>query len=685
MKGHPSNSASLWRHRDFLRLWSAQTVSILGSQVTLVALPTTAVLLLHVSPFQVGVLAAAQYAPYLLFGLPAGVAVDRLRRRLVLVVTDLVRAAVLLLIPIAYALDRLELWMVYLVGFLVGAMSVLFDAAHQAYLPSLVAPDQILEGNTKLELSYSGARFGGAGLGGGLVQALSAPVALLVDAVSYVASAGLLMRIRRRERLVAPSQGPHPRVGPAIREGLRYVFGHRLIRPLAIGQAISGFFDLFGMAGTVLTIFVLRELDLGPAGLGILMAVVSGGAVLGAQASGRLVGAVGLGHVLLMAGSSAGIAVLVFPFATHRTAFFILVPAMLLVGIGNGLFDVAGISLRQAVTPAEIQGRMHATMRFLIWGTIPLGALTGGFLAQVAGLKVALWIAGAGSLTQCIPIALSKVAGLQAIPQPDPARPASGERAGMNRDAPRPTDPRSSPWLSCRERRPEARCRLYCFPHSGGSPGEYLRWTNEMAEIEVIGIQLPGRARRYDEPPYDRMGPLVEALLAAVEFDPPFAFFGHSLGALVAYETARVLREEGRSLPHTLFLSAQLPPHLPLPGPRLHEAGEDALIDSIREDLGLLASDLRADPALMHSILSAYRADLAVAETYAPAADAPLDCRLVVIGGTDDTRAESELAQWRAYTAAGFQLRMLPGDHFYLRDQRASLLRLLAEAMSQRT
>lgn len=239
------------------------------------------------------------------------------------------------------------------------------------------------------------------------------------------------MRVRHRERLLGTSQGPHPRVVSAIGEGLRYVFGHRLIRSIAIGMAISGFFDLFGMAGAVLTIFVLRELNLGPAGLGLLMAVVSGGAVVGAQASGWLVRVVGFGRTLLMAGSFTGIAVLVFPFAVPRTAFLILAPAMLLLGIGNGLYDVAAISLRQAVTPAEIQGRMHATVRFLIWGTMPFGAFVGGVLAEVLGLRAALWIAGAGSLTQCIPIALSKVARLRAIPQPDlAARPVETELAG---------------------------------------------------------------------------------------------------------------------------------------------------------------------------------------------------------------------------------------------------------------
>lgn len=238
----------------------------------------------------------------------------------------------------------------------------------------------------------------------------------------------------------------------------------------------------------------------------------------------------------------------------------------------------------------------------------------------------------------------------------------------------------TGPWIVGR-RRP-AGLRLYCFPHAGGSAGEYLRWGSGLPEVSVLGIQPPGRAGRLAEPPIPDVARLVADLVRAVRFEPPFALFGHSLGALVAFETARALRAAAMPGPTVLFASAQRPPHLPHPELLPHDAPDDALVRMIGEDSGPLAAELLEDPQLLHSVLGAYRADLAAAAAYVLESGAPLECPIVAVGGRGDSRPETDLAQWRQHTTGGFALHMLPGDHFYLRTQQPALLRVVRAALA---
>jgi surfactin synthase thioesterase subunit len=237
-------------------------------------------------------------------------------------------------------------------------------------------------------------------------------------------------------------------------------------------------------------------------------------------------------------------------------------------------------------------------------------------------------------------------------------------------------------WLVRREARPDAGVRLYCFPHSGGSPGEYVRWSDELDGVEVWGVQTPGHGGRLAEPPLTRMDALVETLLGEVELDPPFAFFGHSLGALVAYEVTRTLRAAGREQPELLFLSAYPAPHLPRAAPPAHALPDAELLTVLEHQAGRLPEELRGDADLMRPILSAFRADCELFETYRPPDDEPLDRPFVVLGGTEDEEATAGLADWRRYTTGPFELRLLPGGHFYLREQRDEVLRIVGEALS---
>lgn len=243
-----------------------------------------------------------------------------------------------------------------------------------------------------------------------------------------------------------------------------------------------------------------------------------------------------------------------------------------------------------------------------------------------------------------------------------------------------------SPWLACRVRRPYAPVRLFCFPHSGGSAGEYLRWADQLTDIEVWGVQTPGRGARTDEPPFTQMQPLVDALVNEASFAGPFAFFGHSLGALTAFEVARALRDLGREPPGWLFLSACPSPELPrrVAAPTSH-LDDDRLLDALTHVYGTMVEDLREDAELRDLILPGLRADLAMVESYRYAPGAPLGCGMTLLGGAEDDTTRADLEPWRAHTSGPFDVQVFPGGHFYLREQgpRDALLRLLDDTLRQ--
>jgi surfactin synthase thioesterase subunit len=241
---------------------------------------------------------------------------------------------------------------------------------------------------------------------------------------------------------------------------------------------------------------------------------------------------------------------------------------------------------------------------------------------------------------------------------------------------------RGARWLSCRERRPEAAIRLYCFPHSGGSVGEFVRWADDLPNVEVLGIQLPGRGGRHREAPFTRMDPLVAAIVEAVAFRGPFAFFGHSLGTLVAYEVARTLRAAGLRQPDWLFVSAYQAPHVPRTDPPIHHLPDDELIAWIHQEYGSLPANISDDAELVRLVLPSHRADFEIVETYKHTSGEPLDCPITVIGGTEDEVSERELAAWGQHTIGPTHLHWLPGDHFYLRQQRDRLLRIVTDSLA---
>jgi MFS family permease len=413
----------LWRHPDFLRLWSAESISQLGSQVTLLALPLLAAITLDATPFQVGLLAALGWTPWLLFGLVAGVWVDRLPRRPLMIAADLGRAAVLATVPLAALLGLLRMEVLYTVAFLTGALTVVFDVAYLAYLPTLVARDDLVEGNSKLETSASAAQIVGPGIAGLLVRLIGAPGAILVDALSFAGSALLIGRIRVPEpaRPAAGATASDPaserrHVLREIGEGMGAVARQPILRALAAASAttnLAGYLFL-----SIYVLYMTDELHLSPAAVGLVFATGGVGALVGTVAAGPARARFGVGRTILGAQVLFGVTGLLVPLAVlvPAIALPLVVAAEFLQWLMVLVYDVNAVSLRQAITPDRVMGRVNATMRFLVWGMRPFGALLGGLLGGLIGLPLTLVVGELGMFVAFAWLLASPLPRLRAVP-----------------------------------------------------------------------------------------------------------------------------------------------------------------------------------------------------------------------------------------------------------------------------
>jgi predicted MFS family arabinose efflux permease len=409
-------SSGLWRHSGFVKLWIGQTISELGSRITREGLPLTAVLVLNAQPFQMGVMTAVGAASALLFGLVAGVFVDRMRRRPIMIVADLARAAILLSIPIAAYYHRLAMAQLYVVIALAGFFTVFFDVAYQTYLPSLVERENLLEGNSKLAMSTAAAEIAGPSLTGVLVQLLTAPIAILFDAFSFLFSALCVSLIRKPE----PAYQPPAVVNNPKQEamaGLRFVMKHPLLRPLAGFFATA--FVFFGFAGPLYVLYAIRDLHLGPAALGFAIAVGGVGNMIGSSLAPRIGRRLGLGRTFIGA-----IFVLIFAFALIPLArgpapwpLVFLTVSQLLGDVSFAAYLVNELTLRQTVAPENMLGRVNAAMQLMGRGVYPIGAMLGGLLAGSLGVRTTFAVALCGLMCSSIWLIASPVRNLREMPR----------------------------------------------------------------------------------------------------------------------------------------------------------------------------------------------------------------------------------------------------------------------------
>ncbi|HXL99540.1 MAG TPA: MFS transporter [Rhizomicrobium sp.] len=391
---NPENSGALWRHADFLKLWAAQSVSSFGARITREGLPLAAVLTIHTPPAELGLLAALAQGPGLVVGLLAGGFVDRSRRRGILIAADILRAAILLTVPAAAWLHVLTMIQLYGVAALAGAASVLFDIADHAYLPSLIARADLMEGNTKLGITESIAEIGGPALAGVLVQALTAPIAIAVNALTYLASAAFLSAIGKSE-----AAGPAKERAPLHRSlsvGLSTIFGQPLVRPLFLITVAQPLFG--GFFSALYVFYAIDVLHLTPAEMGVTIGVGGIGSLTGALLAAPIARRLGIGRAILFTGLASGLASFFIAFA-HGAPAVAMAFLMLAQFFGDSLAVasiVSATSLRQSVVPLAVMGRVAAVFRAGAGAPAILGALLGGVLAAHFGARAVLFAGSCG-------------------------------------------------------------------------------------------------------------------------------------------------------------------------------------------------------------------------------------------------------------------------------------------------
>ena len=434
METETERPTSLWHHPNFLKLWTSDTISQFGTQFSGYAIPFTA-LLLTSDPLAFSILNASAFIGFAVFALFIGVYVDRHRRQRIMTLANIGRGIFLGLIPLAAVtgtLTRAGMPLLYVVSFMVGLLTVFFDVSYQAILPSLVDRSQLVEGNSKLEWSRSGAQVVGPGMAGLVVQAVYPPLAIAIDATSYMASASVLSRIRQDE-IIKPSTAS---VWHDLKEGLAIVLKDKRLRSIAGSTATSNFFS--NVIFSILILYLVRQLGYTAAVVGTIFLIGGLGAFGGIALSSRLTRLFGVGPVIIAGMILGGLGTIPYALANSSLSApifsatgipvlgsfrldlnaLILMMGGFVTSIGVVVYNINQVSLRQAIVPKSIQGRMNASMRWIVWGTIPAGAIAGGVLAEVFGLREAIVIGVIGGIFSFLWVFLSPVRSLKDVPEP---------------------------------------------------------------------------------------------------------------------------------------------------------------------------------------------------------------------------------------------------------------------------
>lgn len=415
---------SLFRHHDFRLLWASDTISQFGTFVGQTVLPLVAVTVLAATPFEMGLLTAAETAAFLLIGLPAGVWVDRMRRRTLMVRADIARAVLMLSIPVAWWADVLTLPHMIVVGLLVGVCTVFFDVSYQSYLPTLVNRDQLLDGNAKLQASQQVALVSGPAAGGGLATLIGAANATAAVGVGFVASWLFLLRIKKVEP--QPERKADRRLRDEVWEGLKFVFHNKMLRAIALTGTTAGFF--FQMETAAMVLFLAKDLHLNAAQVGLVLAVGGFSGALGAVTSNWWYRKIGNARAMWVSLLAIAPFELLIPLAQPGWMVWLIVIGMLGVGYGVTVHNIAQVSFRQSICPDRLLGRMNASMRFMIWGAFPPGSLAGGVLGELITVRGTLWVAAAGLSLSWLWLIFSPIRTTVRTPSPTTVDPAGHEQ-----------------------------------------------------------------------------------------------------------------------------------------------------------------------------------------------------------------------------------------------------------------
>lgn len=409
-----ATTTSLWRNGPFLRLWTGQTASSVGSQLGRLAIPVLAVSVLQATEFQVGLLTAVETAAFLLIGLPAGAWVDRWLKRRVMLIADLARAIVLASVPIMFFAGVLTIWQLMVVGAIVGVASVFFDVAYQSYLPVLVDLKQLGEGNSKLETTGQLARVTGPALAGALLAIVRPAVLIGLDAVTFLLSFIALSTIRDHE-VPKPIADRRPLV-TEIKEGMKFVVQEPLLRRIVLTTSTTNLFGMIAM--TMIPVLVLRQLDISPAIYGFGLSLGAIGGLLGAMFSARIATLIGEGTAIPVSGVLAGVAIVglalmpIFP----NAAVPIFVGSEFLYSFSVLVYNITQVTFRQRICPPRLLGRMNASIRFVVWGVMPIGAIASGLLSTAIGVELTIAIGAVGSVLACVFVLFSPLLGMRELP-----------------------------------------------------------------------------------------------------------------------------------------------------------------------------------------------------------------------------------------------------------------------------
>lgn len=413
-------------HPDFRRLWTGDALGQFGAQLTGLALPVYAVQSLDATEWQMGLLTAAETAAFLVIGLPAGAWVDRMRKRRVLLASDLARAAVLTVVVVAAMTGHASIPLLIGAGLVISVASVFFDVSHQSYVPGLVGLDHIVEGNSKLQATQSVAAVAAPAVGGLLLKVITAPALIAVNVVMYVTSAFAVWRIRHVE--TPPHPDTHRPLRTEIAEGLSFVVHQPILRRIVATTGLGNFANSIQTA--VLVIYALRVLDLGTAAWGTVVSASAVGGLVGAVVAGRLARWVGEARLVPLSMLAAVPAAALTPLA-----FVLPFPPSVVLIVGGVtfsfaivLYNVAQVSFRQRVCPPALLGRMNASVRFIVWGTIPIGGVLGGWLGTHLGVVPTLWVAVAITALSVLPVLISPLLGMRDLPAAPVPEPAPSEQ-----------------------------------------------------------------------------------------------------------------------------------------------------------------------------------------------------------------------------------------------------------------
>jgi MFS family permease len=405
--------SSLLGNADFLKLWIGESISVFGSQFSPLAIAIAAKVLLNASPIEFGILAAAGTAPFLVFGLPVGVWADRHRKKRTMIFADVGRALILLTIPVAAVFNGLSMNLFYVVAYTTGILTVFFEICYQSYLPSLVERNQLVDANSKLQASQATATSLGPATAGVVVHFFSAPLAILGDVLGYFSSATSLSVIRKNEPTILLRPGRS--AWKELKEGLDVVLGDNRLRSIAASTSSA---NLFASAwGAIFVPYAIQELGFTALNIGVVLSLGAVGGIVGALLSRRISDRIGVGWTMILSIAIAGVAGIPVYFAVSGNAFLVLSLSFFFAYMGSVVYNVNQVSYRQALVALELQGRLNATMRTIVWGTLPLGGLLGGVLGEIFGYHAAIGIGVAAGAFAFLFMLFSPVRRVKRIPE----------------------------------------------------------------------------------------------------------------------------------------------------------------------------------------------------------------------------------------------------------------------------